>query len=164
VADGNASGPPLSSSVIHLREMLKPENIIKTYDRDLVELSSMVVRKVRGKTEDGTFVDDSELQFQVKNISNVPLAGLEVEVNFHTDDGKFVGTDSDSRLEVLNPQEIDTFAMFLVPLEEVASAELTVKTHRYSYADKINKIATHPIGLIVLFLMFIYLIYLEFKS
>ena len=143
--------------------MLKPEDIITSYDRNLVELSSMVVRNVRGKTEDGLFVEDSELQFQVKNIDKVPLAGLEIEVNFYKDDSEFVGTDSDQRFEVLKPQEVDTFAMFLVPLEEVSSAELTVKTHRYSYADKINKIATHPIGLIVFFLMFIYLLYLEFK-
>ena len=43
---------------IHHRKMLKPENITKTYDRDLIELSSMVVRNVRGKTEDGIFVED----------------------------------------------------------------------------------------------------------
>jgi hypothetical protein len=136
--------------------MLKESEIITDFDNILIELSPLIIREIRDKTEDRVVIYSPELQFQVKNISGGNLIDLNVEVNYYDSSGIFIGSDSDLRLEPLITKEVETFSLFIEPPEKVEKAELKIKVRRHNMRDNFYSVVSHPVFLMLLVALIIY--------
>ena len=136
--------------------MLDANRIVTKYDKELVELSALVIRNVKEKTDDGVVVDVPELQFQTTNVSSGNLKGLDVKVNYYDKDRLFVGTEWELRNEVLANHGVHTFALYIDPPKLVSTAELIIEVKRHRFSDTFGKFISHPLGIAALLGLFIY--------
>jgi hypothetical protein len=127
--------------------MIHTNDIATQYDSKLIQLTPLIIRDIRDKTEDGDIVYAPELQFQVRNISNAALVNLETEVNYFDRSGSFLGSDDDLRLDPLNNGEVQTFSLFIEVPEQTCRAELKIKARRLGIGDRIRSFFYHPIML-----------------
>ncbi|MCP5063416.1 MAG: hypothetical protein GY936_13270 [Ignavibacteriae bacterium] len=136
--------------------MLNSEDIKMEFDKSLIEISPLVIRNLRDKTDDGGVIYEPELQFQLKNISKGQLVDLNIEVNYYDLNNQFVGADTDLQLVPVLENEKVTFSMFIEFPEKVKFAELVIKTRSKNFKDSINSIISHPIVLIGLVVLLVY--------
>ena len=136
--------------------MLDANRIVTKYDKELVELSALVIRNVKEKTDDGVVVDVPELQFQTTNVSSGNLKGLDVKVNYYDKDRLFVGAEWELRNEVLANHGVHTFALYIDPPKLVSTAELIIEVKRHRFSDTFGKFISHPLGIAALLGLFIY--------
>ena len=136
--------------------MLDANRIVTKYDKELVELSALIIRNVKEKTDDGVVVDVPELQFQTTNVSSGNLKGLDVKVNYYDKDRLFVGTEWELRNEVLANHGVHTFALYIDPPKLVSTAELIIEVKRHRFSDTFGKFISHPLGIAALLGLFIY--------
>jgi hypothetical protein len=136
--------------------MLKASHIKQDYDRDLLSLSSMIIRQTRDHTDDGETIYYPELQFEIRNISNNDLAGLSAEIKYYDSSDEFLGLDSDLRVENLPANDVEAFSLFIEAPDNVSRAELKIKAKPYGLGEKVRAVFHHPIALGLLFGPLIY--------
>ncbi len=126
--------------------MLRVNDIDVEYDEDLFELSPLVVRKTRDYGENDSFVFYPELQFQVKNVSGTQVNELKAEATYFDIQGKFVGVDSDIRLEAIPRDHTETFSLFIDAPERTHRATLSITGKRFGLMESVIL----PYGLLAL--------------
>ena len=136
--------------------MLNPNQIKTEINSSILSISALVVREQRDRLDNGEVFYEPMLQFQVTNISDLNVVGLETEVNYYSSNNQFLGSDSDLRLEPLKPEEKETFTLLIEVPEETSRAELVVKGNGHGFREKVNSLFRHPIFLVAVFVLLIY--------
>lgn len=139
--------------------MIQTSDIEAKYDSSLLLLSPLVIKNVKDRTEEGAIIESKELQFQVTTINGQTVTGIDVDVNYYDNNGNFIGTDSDLRIENLKNNEKHTFSLFIDEPETTHRAELVINTRKYGLHEKITRVFYNPYIIAVLFG---YIIYVEF--
>ncbi len=121
---------------------IKPENINIEFDSNLIDISPLVIRRGLYKVDDKHAEETQELQFQVKNITDKNLVGLEAELEYSSSNNGFEGFDSDLRLEVLTPSDTHNFALFIDPPKNYSDATLKLNIRKQTIGDRIPSSVT----------------------
>ncbi|PCK01948.1 MAG: hypothetical protein COA42_22660 [Alteromonadaceae bacterium] len=117
--------------------MINVSNVKHDYDKELFEVSDLVVKSIRDETEEGEIFYELELQFQIENIASFGIKNFEMSVNYYNSEGSCLGSDDDIFVEFLKAGEKKTSSLFMEAPEgeDVESAELIIKGERASFVD-----------------------------
>ena len=136
--------------------MLKASQITQKYDGSLMSVSSMIIREIRDRTDDGETIYYPELQFEVRNKTDADLSGLSAEIKYYDSSNEFLGLDSELRLDNLKGNDSEAFSLFIEAPEKVSRAELTIEAKRYGIREKLHSAISHPFSLAIIFGLLIY--------
>lgn len=130
--------------------MLNINDIQVSFDKDIFKLSQLVIRELRDKLDSGEVYYEPVIQFQVTNNIGVEIVDLKVELNFYSSSSKFLGSESDFKLDPLLPNEKETFSLTLEPPDNTSKCELMVKGKKYGLRQKANSLFGTPYFLIAI--------------
>ncbi|MFT5521386.1 MAG: hypothetical protein ACI9IA_001987 [Enterobacterales bacterium] len=71
-----------------------------------IKILGMTAKSVRGITEDGKTIYESNLQLELKNIGKRPLSFVECTLSYHSESNEFLGFDSDGSFSIIKPEDI----------------------------------------------------------